>query len=211
MVGRWGREPVAMSAFLKRIGVSPTSQRIGCRKTRGAEKDIDALDAQPLGGVIFGDPGADTPHARHDRLEIHRRVRRCRGTVFLGSRHDHPDTGRADDRLGGNGTGIEGIAAQPVPFDERHPRPEAYRPFGRRQAGRAAADDDQVVERLGHGIDPVDGPHAPQQIVFVVGGLGRLGTGDGHGYSHPPVKPARCRPVRMAGQRRMRSQMKPLR
>jgi hypothetical protein len=179
---------------------------------RAAEKDVDALGTQPIGRVIFGDPRADPPHARHDRLKIHRQLMRCRGAEFLGAGHDRVHTGRSDDRLGGNGTGIEGIAAQPPSFDERHPEAEAYRPFGRCQACRAAADDDQVVQWPGHGICPIVGPHAPQQISFVeVGRLGRLGTHDGHRYNHPPLKPARLRPMRMGGQRRIRSQTKPLR
>lgn len=139
---------------------------------RAAEKDIRALGTQPIRGVIFGDPRADTPHARHDRLKIHRQVTRCRGAKFLGSGHDRMDTRRPDDRLGGNGTGMEGIAAQSVAFDECHPEPEAYRPFGRRQSCRTTTDDDQIVQRLGHGVRPVDGPHAPQQISFVIGRLG---------------------------------------
>ena len=179
---------------------------------RAAEKDVDALSPQPIGRMIFGDSRTDLPHARHDRLEIHRQLMRRRGAEFPGPRHDRMDAGRADDRLGGNGAGMEGIAAQPASFDQRHPEAEAYCPFGRGQACRAAADDDQVVQRLGHGIFPIVGPHALQQISFVeVGGLGRLESHDGHGYNHPPLKPARPRPIRIGGQRRIRSQTKPLR
>ena len=212
MVERWGCDPVATSAFLKRSLASPTSSASDAAKCALPKKTSDALGAQPIGRVIFGDPRADAPHARHDRLEIHRQVVRRRRTEFLRSGHDRVDARRPDDRLGGDGAGIERIAAQPLSLDERHPQAEAHRPFRRRQSGRAAADDHQVVQLLGRGIRPVVGPHPLQQLAFVeVGRLGRPGRHDGHGYNHPPVKPARFRPTRIGGQRRMSSQTKPLR
>ena len=97
-----------------------------------------------------------------------------------------------------------------MPIDEAT-RARAFAASAAAKPGGAAAEDDQVVERLGLGIFPMDGPHAAQQIFFVVGGLGRLGAGDGHGYSHPPLKPARRTPLWTEGHRRIRSQMIPLR
>jgi len=40
--------------------------------------------------------------------------------------------------------------------------------------------------------------------------LTRFSVAPSH-YSHPPVKPARCRPETMYGQRRMRFQINPVR
>ena len=50
---------------------------------RDAEEDVDALGPQPVGRVIFGEPRADAPHARHDRLEIHRQLMRRAGRQSL--------------------------------------------------------------------------------------------------------------------------------
>ena len=91
----------------------------------------------------------------------------ARGAEVFGAGHDRVDAGRADHRLGRNGAGMEGIAAQPLPLEQRHPEAEADRPFGRRQAGGAATDDHEVVQRLGRGILPVVGPYALQQLLFV--------------------------------------------
>ena len=59
------------------------------------------------------------------------------------------ELGRADQRLGGHAAGVEAVAAELVAFDQRHPGFHRRGDVRGHQAGRSAADDDEVAVEAG--------------------------------------------------------------
>ena len=61
----------------------------------------------------------------------------------------------SQDRLRGHAAGVQAVAAKAAAFDERDARPEGRRADRADEAGRAAADHDEVVSPLRPRVPPV--------------------------------------------------------
>jgi hypothetical protein len=79
-----------------------------------------------------------------------------------------------NERLGGNASDVQAVAAQPLTFDQGDPRAERRGSGGRDQTRRASADDHQVIDITRRRITPIGWPHMRLQpaVVIIVGGVG---------------------------------------
>jgi hypothetical protein len=130
---------------------SPESQGVGtdgdgARAGEGgvAKEDLDAQARQPLRRVVGGKCQTALTHPAHHRRKV---------DVHAGDSHTErlgaPDlTDRArrpQDRLRGNATGVQAVAAKAMALDDRDARAEAGRAGRADEPRGAAADDDEVV------------------------------------------------------------------
>ena len=93
----------------------------------------------------------------------------------------------SDDGLRRNAPDIEAIAAEEIAFDERHRCAECRGGVGRGSARGSAADDHEIITIGRRGIGPVGRVDVAEALALI-----RVIR-----HSHPPLKPARCRPWRI--------------
>ena len=121
-----------------------------------AEADLGPQPAEPLHRVMFLDAGDDLPDAGRDPAEIHRPHLRRRQAVAIGPADGMAEAGGPDQGLAGHAAGVQTVAAQGgILFDEQGAGPEPCRAGGDGQAGRAAADDADVIVMGCHGLSPL--------------------------------------------------------
>src|SRR5579863_3541276 len=118
--------------------------------------------------MILGDTRADSPHARHHGRKVDRTIGRRRAEVRAVA-YECENSRGSDDRLGGNGARIQGVAAEVVALNESHASALTPGELGRGQARGATAYNDQVVKLLGFRVLPVGRAH-PAQIVLLIHG-----------------------------------------
>ena len=106
--------------------------------------DLDAPGGEACDRVVRGNGGDDAGHVgTHAGPVDARRIGVDAEAVRVA--HGLRVPCRRDQRLGGHATGVEAFATHPVRLDQRHGEAEPGEAAGRRQAGRAGADHDDVV------------------------------------------------------------------
>jgi hypothetical protein len=123
--------------------------RVGAGEARLAQEDLDPLALQAGHGVVVADVGAQAAHAGHDRAEVDLHAVGHVDAQLGGLAQLAHDPGRADDGLGGHAAPVQAVAAQQVALDQGRLAAHAGCGDGADQAGRAGADDHQVVAALG--------------------------------------------------------------
>ena len=131
-----------------------------------AEEDVDPQAAKPSRRIVRADLGPHRANPPHRLGEVDANAVDMDAEAFpVFGLSDGPR--RAQQRLRRNAAGVETIAAQEFAFDESHLRPESRGPRRRDQAGRPAADHDEIVPLPGRRIDPVGGTDLGEQRVVV--------------------------------------------
>jgi hypothetical protein len=184
-------------------------QRIRPCEPGGAEEDVHAQGCEVMDRMIFRYPHPDPAHARHYRGKVESGFARDRHAERVGFPQQVIGERAADDRFRRHGSRIQRVSADAPAFDKGHGEAMPRRVFRRLQARRPGAHDDEIVDAFRFGVGPVPRPHALEKEAFVVEPCPWCTVL--HVYNHPPLNPARARPSRTYVQRRMMSQISPVR
>ena len=141
--------------------------RAAIDERRVAQEHVDAQGLEPLGRVVATEVGAEAAHPLHGRGEIgfrgHRRVPgESRRVAEIGV-----EPRRAQERLGRYAAEVQAIAAEEVPFHQRHLGAEGGGAGRGDQPGGAGAEDDEVVAGGGLRVLPARRPRVGQQLGVV--------------------------------------------
>jgi hypothetical protein len=130
--------------------------RVVVDEARDPEPDLGAELAEPFRGVVRLDRVDHLADAVHDGREAHRRELDVREPELLRAARKRPHPRGTDQRLRWDAPEVEAVAAQgPRLLDEDRLRAELRRAGGRREAGRAAAENPQVVVMRRHAGPPL--------------------------------------------------------
>jgi hypothetical protein len=108
------------------------------------EQDVDALASKLLGRFKCVDPLACRVHRRHDIEQLDGHLTARHAGAAAGARGVR-GLGGVQERLGGHAASPGAVATDPGGLRQGDPEAEPSRETGASQAGRAGADDDQIV------------------------------------------------------------------
>ena len=141
----------------------PHADRVRCHEPRVAEEDVNPEALQPGGGVVLGEPGAQPSHPFHDGREVHAHLAGAGHAEGAAGPLGRSDTCRAEEGFGRHAADVEAVTTQEMPLDDGDRRTKRRRADRGYEAGRARAEDDEVVPAGGLRIRPSCGMHLRDQ------------------------------------------------
>ena len=182
------RETEALAADLDDVVAGETSR---------AEEHVDAETAKALGGVEVRDVRTEPAEALHHSSEIRARAGRHLDPERARVAHRGGRAGGAEERLRRHAPDVQTVAAHEVALDERDLGPEPGGAGRGDEAGRAGAEDHEVVTRRRFRVGPLGRMDARGEPLIVL--VERLERGRARRFIHGSSSLGDLRVERAAG------------